>query len=237
MGASGRAQVGLSFVVEEPPHRWRLEDEDVPETPLHDIIIEVLKLVLRHWVESSGRSALVSSNLGCRWDPSDARVGTDPDVVLIEPAPPEGERLETLRVWETDHHPPRLAVEVVSPSHPDKDYLEAPLRSARLGVRELWVFDPLLVGPATTGGPHRLQVWRLDPATGVMARIHAGDGPAYSPELDAWAVLTQGNERLRIAVDRDGTTLWPTAAEAALRRAEALEAELQALRAELASKP
>ena len=80
---AAKSSFGMSFDLAEAPSSWRLEEDDVPETPLHDAIIELLMLVLKHWAEREGRSALVCSNLGCRWDPSDARVGTDPDVVLL----------------------------------------------------------------------------------------------------------------------------------------------------------
>ena len=73
----GRAQVALQLTIVEPVERWRLEEEDVPETPLHDAIIQTLLLVLKYWAHREARSALVTSNLACRWDPSDARVGTD----------------------------------------------------------------------------------------------------------------------------------------------------------------
>jgi Uma2 family endonuclease len=227
--------VGLSFVIDEPAEHWRLEEEDVPESPLHDAIIELLKLVLERWAAAEGRSALICSNLACRWDPARPRVGTDPDVVLVEPAPPEGEDLSSLRVWEASHPPPRLAVEVVSPAHPEKDYAEAPLRCARLGARELWIFDPKLVGPAGTGGPFRLQVWRRrdDVAHDEMTLVHAGEAPAFSPELGAWLVVTEGGRRLRLAHDEAGEHLWPTAAEAQQAEAERLAAENARLLAKL----
>lgn len=41
---------------------------------------------------------------------------------------------------------------MVSESAPEQDYREAPLRCARLGVKELWVFDPRGLGPSITGG-------------------------------------------------------------------------------------
>lgn len=42
--------------------RWCLEKEDVPKSPLHDAIIELLMLVLKHGAALEGRSALVCSN-------------------------------------------------------------------------------------------------------------------------------------------------------------------------------
>ena len=42
------------------------------------------------------------------------------------------------------------------------------------GTRELWVFDPLLVGPAAHGGPMTLQVWRRD-TSGTFRRVYAGE--------------------------------------------------------------
>lgn len=237
MGLTAPSAVELRFVVEEPSDRWRLEEEDVPETPQHAAIIQLLRLILEHWVEASGRSALVTSNLACRWDPSDARVGTDPDVVLVEPRPPGGEALRSLRVWEPGHAPPRIAVEVVSHTDPRKDYAEAPLRCARLGARELWVFDPGLHGPDDTGGPFPVQIWRLEETAGRLrtARTYAGSGPGFSEELGAWLVVTDEGTRLRIADDADGRALWPTAFETERAELERERAERERLADELRS--
>ena len=217
--ADGSARaVRLIYEVPEPAGQWRLDEDDMPEIPLHDQIIQLLELLLAAYVERTHRSALVTSNLGCRWDPDDARVGTDPDVVLIEPAPPEGEFVTTLRVWEPGHRPPRVAVEVVSENSAEKDYLEAPLRCGRLGAKELWVFDPQLQGPSSTGGPFRLQVWRL--GQGGMSRSYAGAGPARTEELGAWLVVTDAGRRLRLAEDASGQALWQTSDEERAQRAE-----------------
>lgn len=214
--------VALSFRVAEPPGGWLLEDEDVPETPLHDQIIELLVMLLRP--KAAERGAFVARNLGCRWNPSDARVGTDPDVVWIEPAPPEGEELVTLRVWEPGHAAPKVAVEVVSDHGPEKDYLEAPMRGARLGTQELWVFDPRRQGPSITGGPFLLQIWTREEDAGVtaarMTRVYEGDGPAFSPALGAWLHVTDDGRRLRVAHDEAGTQPWLTPAEQERQRAE-----------------
>lgn len=229
--------IHLRYGLEEN-QRWFMELEDVPETLLHDLIIELLKLVLKH--KYRNQNALIASNMACRWDPADHRIGVDPDVILVEAAPPEGEALESLRVWLPNHPPPKLAVEIVSKTNPEKDYQEGPPRMARLGAEELWIFDPELYGPSDNGGPFVLQIWRRLAAGDhvEMERLHAGPSPAYSPALDAWVVTTDEGKRLRIADDPDGARLWPTkdeaeaeARRAAEERAVSAEAEVRRLRA------
>jgi Uma2 family endonuclease len=245
----------IVYEVAEPPSEWLLDEADMPETPLHDLVLRLLCLVLDAWIVRTGRSAHVARNLACRWNPEDGRVGVDPDVALIEPYAPSITALGQLRLWEPGHVPPRIAFEVVSATTAAKDYLEVGARYARLGTREVWVFDPLLLGPKGMGGPFMLSGWRRNGA--VMERVHAGSAPAFSEELGAWLVTTDGGERLRIADDRDGSALWLTGEEAAVAkaeeqrraaeeqrrateeqtcRAEAAEAELARLRAELGRK-
>lgn len=72
---------------------------------------------------------------------------------------------------------PRLAIEVVSTTNPTKDYVIAPDKYAASGTRELWIFDPLLAGPRSHGGPFPLQIWSRDDE-GCFVRRHAGDAPA-----------------------------------------------------------
>jgi len=239
--------VELTYAVLDQNDRWRLEEEDVPESPLHDAIILLLVEILLGWRSRTGRDSLIGRNIAVRWNASFPKQGVDPDVYVVEPAPPEGERATSLCTWKSGHHAPRVAVEVVSESTADKDYGDGPDRYAASGTQELWVFDPLLAGPDTRGGPTVLQVWRRD-TDGVFRRVYAGEGPARSEELGAWLVVTDARSRLRIADDPQGTLLWPTEAE--FERAakeseraakesertarEAAEAEVARLRAELA---
>ncbi len=224
-------RIRLVLEVEEPHEHLLLDEDDIPETPLHDHAIVLLQLLLQAWAARTGRDALVARNLACRCDPSDARIGIDPDIALIDPAPPGGEQLASLRIWEPGHVPPRVGVEVVSKSTAEKDYQDAPTHYAVLGVRELWVFDPALHGPALHGGPHRLQVWRQGP-DGEMERRHAGAGPAWSEELQAWLQVTDDGTRLRLSDDRAGKKMWRTEAEEhALARQAAEEREHDEARA------
>ena len=212
------------------PDRWVLELEDVPETVLHDVIIELLKLVLKYHYRD--RDAVVTSNVACRWAPDDQRLGVNPDIILLEPAPPEGIGLKSLCVWKPGHSPPKLAIEIVSETNAAKDYVDGPPRLGRLGAEEVWIFDPGRYGPTDNGGPFVLQIWRRSASRpDHMEPVHQGDTPGYSPVLDGWAVAVEGKGglRLRVAADAEGTKLWPTRDEA---EAEARRAEAEARRAE-----
>jgi len=128
--------------------------------------------------------------------------------------------------------PPILAIEVVSETNPHKDYVVAPDKYAASGARELWIFDPLLAGPSSHGGPHRLQVWQRDDE-GRFVRSYAGDGPARSEVLSAFVFTADGARKLRIADDAEATRVSSTAEEA--ERA-ARESERAAKEAERAAK-
>jgi Uma2 family endonuclease len=210
--ASRLPSVGL---VPEPPgveDSWVLTEETMPESNAHRDIVDLLRLLLLAFIARTGRHALAVANLACRWNAAKRSVGVDPDIALIEPAPPEGDKVESLLTWKPGHVPPRFAIEVVSASNPLKDYSAAPAKYARLGTRELVIFDPARLGPKVRGGPHVLQVWRRDEPGARMVRVYAGDGPAFSEELGAWLVPTP-QPRLRIADDPEGRSLWLTEAE------------------------
>lgn len=192
--------------------RWVLEEENMPETPLHQRIIDLLVLVFSAWIVRSGRDAMTGSNIALRWNRSKPSTGVDPDVYLVEPAPPKGEAETSLCLWKDGHHAPRVAVEVVSAETAEKDYRDGPARYAASGVRELWVFDPLRLGPTADGGPWVLQVWRRVKGR-QFVRVHAGEASAFSRELGAWIVTTESGMRLRVADDAAGAKLWPTADE------------------------
>ena len=121
----------------------------------------------------------------------------------------------------------------MSDTNPRKDYVIAPDKYAASGTGELWVFDPLLAGPNSHGGPCRLQVWQRD-EEGRLARTHAGEGPAMTRLLGAHLVVMGEGRELRIAGDAAGSELWLTGEEAertakeqALARVAALEEALR----------
>jgi Uma2 family endonuclease len=219
--------------------RWLVTEETVPEGAWHYAALELLRGLLDYWVRRTERDAAVFRNLAIRVRKDDPRVGFDPDLALVAPAPPGAADLSSLRLWEPGHAAPTLVVEVVSPGHPNKDYTETPDQCAALGVRELVVFDPLLVGPRALGQAQRLHLWRRSD-TGVFLRVDSGDGPFASEVLGAFLLVTDDGRSLRLADDAAGSRLWPTETEAerAGRGAEraAKEAERAGKEAERAAK-
>jgi hypothetical protein len=138
------------------------------------------------------------------------RYAVEPSREAWEPPEPH---LSSLRSWESGHVAPRVCFEVVSESHPYKDYAEVPERYAAMGTFELVVFDPLRAGPVALGGPVLLQIWRRTDAS-TFERVYFGEGPAFSAELGAW--LHPDGARLRFTDDREGTRAWLTPLERAL---------------------
>lgn len=229
--------------------RWVIAEGPLPESAQHDATVELLKAILVHFANSSAGQLAVYRNLAIRIDERRPNVGFDPDLCLVQPAPPDPEHVESLKLWQPGHLPPRLVVEVVSRRHPAKDYAEVPEKCAALGVEELVVFDPLQVGPRVRGGPSLLQQWlRMD--DGGFERTSSGPGPVRSVVLGGFWLATNSGTRLRLADDSAGGGLWPTGEEAeraakeVARTAEEAErlakeaalAELAALRAELGSR-
>ncbi|MGK4008170.1 Uma2 family endonuclease [Sorangium sp. So ce1036] len=226
--------------------RWVLTEETVPESSPHDLLSERIRALLLGWAARAGRAVKMGRNLAVRWDREHPQFGVDPDVYLVEPPPPEGDAVRSLRLWKKGHVAPRLAVEIVSAQHPTKDYVIAPQKYAVCGVEELWILDPFLDGPRAHGGPFRIQLWRrLDDTS--FALVHAGDGPVGSEVLQGWlhAVRTPAGASFDLSTDEAGAERWLTPEEAeraakeaarretarARRKAEAAQREAEAERA------
>jgi Uma2 family endonuclease len=233
--ASASPRVRIVYDAPRSRPDWTLPEVPVPESQTHDQSLDLLKALLLAWIARTGASALVARNLAVRWDEARPSVGLDPDLCLIVPRPPDAEALTSLCTWLPGHPAPILAIEIVSASHPYKDYVLAPEKYAACGVRELWVFDPGLEGPKVAGGPHRIQIWRR---TGDdFVRVYAGEGPGASEIVPAWLFATSDGQRLRLSDDAAGTRWWRTGeedarAQLAAERAEA-RAQIEALEAEL----
>jgi Uma2 family endonuclease len=234
MSSSPRA-VSVRYTVPRRVAGWELSDELMPESVLHDHAVELLKALLMAWAARAGSPMLVARNLAVRWSEAEPRIGVDPDVCVISPAPHAASSLRSIRTWLPDQAPPILAIEVVSETNPHKDYAIAPDKYAASGAGELWVFDPLLSGPAAHGGPFRLQIWHRGKG-GDFVRIYAGDGPVRSPTLGAFLMITDDGHKVRLADDESGTQIWRTAEEAAHAEKDAALARVAELEAALAAR-
>ncbi|HEX6765931.1 MAG TPA: Uma2 family endonuclease, partial [Polyangiaceae bacterium] len=206
----GAVSVARRYGVVPRLEAWELPEGPVPQSVPHDHAAEHLRRLLDTWAKSSGRDVLVARDLAVRWLEERPSIGIDPDVCVVEPAPPDAARLSSLCLWKSGHHAPALSVEVVSASHPYKDYVSIQDRYAALGARELVVFDPLLLGPPSLGGPVPLQLWRAD-ESGALVLVHFGSDPVFSETLEAWLVPSDG--RLEISDDRSGERRWLTGEE------------------------
>ncbi len=231
MSVASSQRVSLRYDVPATRDDWTLSEEPVPESQPHDIVLDLLKALLLYWARRSGKDVQVARNLAVRWDEARPRIGIDPDLCLIEPRTPEGDELQSLCLWKDGHHPPGLAIEVVSENNSRKDYTVAPEKYAASGTRELWIFDPKLHGPKSHGGPFRLQIWQR---TGdSFSRTYAGDGPARSTAVNAWLFVVDEGRRLRVADDEAGTEWWQTAEEAERAAKEGALARLAELEDQL----
>jgi hypothetical protein len=199
--------VALRYPVGVRLEEWLIPEGTVSESVVHDQAALHLQLLLRAWIDRTGRSARVARNLAIRFLESHPGVGIDPDLCLVDPVPEGFGDLGSLRLWQPGHAPPPFCIEVASTQHPNKDYTSIQDRYAALGCQEVAIFDPTLAGPRSLGGPVFLQLWRRD-ALGVLERASFGAEPAYSQVIDAW--LVPDGRVLEIADDRDGKRRWLT---------------------------
>ena len=88
MSDSG-AIVALRYAVRPVAEAWVLPEIPVPESHPHDLLLRYLLALLEAWVQRTSLDAIVARNLALRWYEDNPRVGIDPDVSLITPAPPE----------------------------------------------------------------------------------------------------------------------------------------------------
>jgi hypothetical protein len=219
--------VSIRYPVRPSPDEWVLPEESVPEAPIHDEVAEALKLLLRAWAARSTTKLRIARNLAIRWLKEYPTTGIDPDVCVLAPPPDNFDELGSLCLWKEGHTAPPLCFEIVSAGRPYKDYVALQDRYASMGTHELIVFDPLLAGPKSLGGPVALQLWRRD-ATRAFERVHFGPGPIYSEILDAW-VIAEGRA-LFIADDRAGKERWQNEAQTA--QGDAVKARRDAERAQ-----
>ncbi|HYQ02083.1 MAG TPA: Uma2 family endonuclease [Polyangiaceae bacterium] len=221
--------IELRYRVHAALEEWVVPEGTVPESIPHSSCTQHILALLSFWSKSAGRPLFVARNLAVRWLETHPAIGIDPDVCLLDPPPPDVESLSSLCLWKAGHVAPPLAFEVVSRNHPYKDYVGIQERYATIGTRELVVFDPLLQGPKSLGGPVLFQLWRRG-ADDLFERSYAGPGPVYCETLEAW--LAEADGLLRISHDRAGRACFLTEQEYERAEKERERAEKEHERAE-----
>jgi Uma2 family endonuclease len=241
---SGRLRSGASgHIYARPPEPVRFpEAEEVPETNRHLEIRTALYLILKRELAAT---ATLGSDQFVYWDPTTAKKRLAPDAFVRLGAPHRPFR--TWKIWESGA--PDLGVEVVSESDEgEPDWNEKLARYRAAGIGEVVRFD-------AEDRERPIRIW--DAVDGDLVERAPND-----PDLRAcealglwWTVVGHAaiGPMLRLARDREGRVLLPTPdeAEASAREAEAsaregearthevntrLQAEVDALRAELAKK-
>lgn len=202
---------------------WYAAEDAVPESMLHLLIRTTLWALIRRHLAEQGVRAFVGSEQFVYWKQGNPVRRLAPDVYVAIGHDPHAD----VRVWKTwEQGPLQLAIEIVS-DDVQKDYALAPARYDELGVDELIVFDPF-AGDA--GSRVAWQVWRRGPDGLAEVERHDGDRVAsvvLGCHLRAVPSEDDGRVRVRPATGPAGDVLVPS-------EAEALRAELEALRRQLA---
>ncbi len=214
---------------------WYLTDEaDMGEGFEQNAIITALVSAINALASERGwPPAHIAGDQFFAWVEEEPLVRISPDIYILDgvwtpPGPP------SFQTWLPGHAPPRFAMEIVSENW-RKDYRDGPPKYAQLGVGELVIFD---------GTPQRrrervaFQVFRRS-ADGSFLRVYAGDGPAWSAELEAWIhveVVGKGARRPFLAADEAGQQRLRTDAERSAEAGERAEAERARAEAERAAR-
>ncbi len=207
-------------------------EDDVGEEIIQRWICELLRPLLDRFLRERGERAFVGADQFVYWRQHDPRCCVSPDVYVMPGVEPDAP-VKIWKVWE-DRVVPSFALEVVSEDR-RKDYERSPERHGELGTSELVIFDP-----HSREGRDRVrwQVYRQLPKRGFAQVARTDADRVRSRSLRCFLRETgQGpTTRIRIATGSRGETLYATDAERAEHehaRAEAAEAELARVRAEL----
>lgn len=201
------------------PEPWVEQDEPLASDLHHrdqDYAAAALSVFL-------GPAHYVTRDRWLRMDPSNPKDRLLPDLLIALDLPPERRDPDEYDP-EIVGRPPDLLAEYLSPSSTTADKRDKPLRYARLGVREYFLFD--------VDGRYRVppvQGWRLS-REGSRTRLPIDvDGGVTSEVIPVRFVVSE--RQLRVLDSRTGSRL-PRYAEAVLAQRQA-EEENARLRAEI----
>ena len=187
------------------------ETDDAGEHEVQLFITLVLLAQVEQLLRARRRLARVSGNQYFYWAEGDPTKCRAPDLYVVDGVPQDAPDRGVWKTWEG--HAPSFALEIVSAKW-KKDYAEAPVDYAAMGVRELVVFDPWAT--ARSRKRVRWQVYRSVRGQLRPVPVEQSDRVA-SRELGCFlrVVDDKGRVRLRVGTGAGGDTLMPTDAEAA----------------------
>ena len=139
-----------------------------PVSIRHDDLQGFLKTILRLFVRRNDLGKVYGSEVACRFAARGRRTVRLPDVLFIAKA-----NLDRIRPTDVNGAPD-LAVEIVSPNNPERDYREKFLDYQSAGVREYWIIDPL---------NQHVEMSSLDEKTGEFRLIPLTNGRLCSVVL------------------------------------------------------
>jgi hypothetical protein len=168
--------------------------DHVGESTLQVSIAVLLLALIERWLASRGKPVFVGLNTFFYWKQGVPRETVAPDLYVL-PGVSLTKRPPSWKVWETGKVP-SFALEIVS-TEVDKDYVVAPDKYDRLGVRELVVLDPprpSATGSAPSANAPRLSSHGSGPSSGARgASAEREDGPPQAPrEGDQWTSRLTG---------------------------------------------
>ena len=208
------------------------ETDHMGEDALQRFIAELLRPLIAAWLLAQGKRVFVGADQFVYIVEGDPTQRIAPDVYVL----PRVDPLSAPPCWKRWEIPegPSFALEIVSTDY-RKDYEDAPVDYARLGTRELVIFDPR-VTPRSRKRV-RWQVYRYVSRRGFRLVEKSNEDRVYARELKCFlrAVGEGPSMRLRLARGEHGEELVPTAEErlqAALAESAARDAELAARDAE-----
>jgi len=216
------------------------ETDHMGEHALQRFIAELLRPLIVAWLLTLGRRLFVGADQFFYLVEGDTRQRIAPDVYVLPGVDPDCAP-SCWKRWEIPGGP-SFALEIVS-SRFHKDYDDMPPAYARLGAKELVIFDPHAT--ARSRVRVRWQVYRRLGRRGFRLVERSNEDRVYSVELGCFLrVVGDGDQRrIRLATGARGDVVVPTTEERL--RAElvvqastlaALDAEVARLRAALAAR-
>jgi Uma2 family endonuclease len=202
--------------------RFYPETDHMGEAELHRFIADMLRTQLAAFLGTSYRVG--ENQFFClkRGDPTERCA---PDVYVLRGV--KGPLVRSWKAWLLPS-PPVFSFEIVS-SDSLKDYVEAPVAQARLGTKELVVYDP------EGRGKRDRNVWRVHcrRKDGFYLVSASDDDRIRSESLGCWLrIVGRGDDRrIRVATGRNGEKLVATPeemVEAAREAAKVAKAESDA---------